>query len=263
MLTESAVKILNQYFDKIFLLTIERNSYRLKDIEKKFNGLKYHVFIGVDGKMLNFDELQKRGEIAANINEIYRQNNADYLNLKVGPLLKNQIAVASSHKEIYKLIHEKRFNKVLILEDDAIPVEENLQYLANTLKQVPSDCEFLFLGHIYNNNFSILGRIRYYYLVNFLYNVGIRTKSILRKRKSYPRDYSSMLKKQGGHIGTHAYALFGEGAAKLLALQTPLTYGASDLLTMDAIASNKITAYTCKYMFFKQNSELLSSVYNS
>jgi glycosyl transferase family 25 len=262
MLTESAVNILNQYFDKIFLLTIERNLYRLKDIEKNFNGLKYEVFIGVDGNTLDISELQKKGEIADDIDEIYKQNNADYLNLKVGPLLKNQIAVAFSHKEIYKFVQEKKNNKVLILEDDAIPVEGNLQYLAETLQQVPADCEFLFLGHIYNNNFNIFGRIRYYYLVNFLYNFGIRTKAVLRKRKSYPRDYSSMLKKQGGHIGTHAYALFGEGASKLLALQTPLTYGASDLLTMDAIAGNKITAYTCRYMFFKQNTELLSSVYN-
>lgn len=263
MLTDSAVKILNQYFDKILLLTIERNLYRLKDIDKNFNGLNYEVFIGVDGNMLDVEILQKRGEIADNINAIYKQNNADYLNLKVGPLLKNQIAVASSHKEIYKLIQREKINRVLILEDDALPVEENLKYLADTLKQVPSDCEFLFLGHIYNNDFSVFGRITYYYLVNLLYSLRIRTKSVLRKRKSYPRDFSSLLKKQGGHIGTHAYALFGEGAAKLLALQTPLIYGASDLLTMDAIANNKITAYTCKYMFFKQNTELLSSVYNS
>ena len=263
MLTTTAVEILNGYFDKILLLTIERNFHRLEGINKNFNGLNIEVFMGVDGGKLNIQELQSTGEIAPNINQIYKQNNLDYLNLRVGPLLKNQIAVASSHKKMYQYIKDNHFQKVLILEDDAIPLEKNLQYLAETLKQVPADCELLFLGHIYNNDFSFFGKLRYYYLTNFFYRIGLRTKAVIRKKKSYPADFSSMLKKQGGHIGTHAYALIGQGASKLLALQTPLTYGASDLLTMDAVANHKICAYTCRYMFFQQNARLPSSVYNN
>ncbi|WP_299291048.1 glycosyltransferase family 25 protein [uncultured Mucilaginibacter sp.] len=263
MLTTTAVEILNGYFDKILLLTIERNLHRLEGINKNFNGLNIEVFMGVDGGKLNIQELQSTGEIAPNINQIYKQNNLDYLNLRVGPLLKNQIAVASSHKKMYQYIKENHLQKVLILEDDAIPVEKNLQYLAETLKQVPQDCELLFLGHIYNNDFSFFGKLRYYYLTNFFYRIGLRTKAVIRKKKSYPTNFSSLLKKQGGHIGTHAYALIGQGAAKLLDLQTPLTYGASDLLTMDAVANHKICAYTCRYMFFQQNSRLPSSVYNN
>lgn len=263
MLTTTAVEILNSYFDKILLLTIERNLYRLNDINKNFNGLNFEVFIGVDGSKLNVAALQQQGEIATNIHEIYKQANVDYLNLAVGSLLNNQIAVALSHKKMYQYIAENKFAKVLILEDDTIPVEKNLHYLAETLKQVPADCELLFLGHIFNNDFSFLGKLRYYHLVNVLYRLGIKTKAVLRKKKSYPQDYSSLLKKQGGHIGTHAYALFGQGAAKLLDIQTPLTHGASDLLTMDAVANHRIQAYTCKYPFFEQNQQLLSSVYNN
>ncbi len=263
MLSKSAVEILNNYFDKIILLTIERNLYRLTAIKDNMNGLNFEVFMGIDGSTLNVQELQQKGEIASNINEVYKKANVDYMNLEVRPLLNNQIAVASSHKKIYQYITKEKFGKVLILEDDATPVEKNLNYLAQTLKQVPPDCELLFLGHIYNNDFSFLGRLKYYHLVNLLYKMGIKSKSIIRKKKSYPVDFSSMLKKQGGHIGTHAYALFGKGATKLLQIQTPLTHGASDLLTMDAIATNKIQAYTCKYMFFEQNQQLASSVYNN
>lgn len=263
MLTPVAVKILNSYFDKILLLTIERNLDRLDQINKNFNGLNFQVFMGVDGSTLNITEMQQNGEVAVNIDEIYKQANIDYLNLVVGPLLKNQIAVASSHKKIYNYIVENKFAKVLILEDDAITVEKNLHYLAETLKQVPADCELLFLGHIFNNDFSFLGRLKYYHFVNLLHHLRIRTKAVIRKRKSYPRDYSSLLKKQGGHIGTHAYALFGKGAFKLLDIQTPLIHGASDLLTMDAVATNKIQAYTCKYPFFEQDQQLSSSVYNN
>lgn len=263
MLTSTAVEILNNYFDKILLLTIERNLYRLDDINKNFNGLVYELFLGVDGNTLNIAEMQQKNEIAYDINEIYKQANVNYLNLGVGPLLKNQIAVALSHKKIYKYIAENKFAKVLILEDDVTPVEKNLQYLAETLQQVPTDCELLFLGHIFNNDFSFLGRLKYYHFVNLLYTIGVRTKAVMRKKKSYPIDYSPLLKKQGGHIGTHAYALLGYGAEKLLSIQTPLTHGASDLLTIDAVATKKIVAYTCKYAFFEQNQQLLSSVYNN
>lgn len=263
MLSKTAVESLNSYFDKILLLTIERNLYRLTEIRKNFNGLNFEVFMGVDGSKLNIPDLQNKGEIAKNINEIYQQDNINYMNLTVGPLLNNQIAVASSHKKIYQYIKDNKLGKVLILEDDSIPVEKNLHLVAETLKQVPDDWELLFLGHIYNNDFSFFGRLKYYHLVNFLYKLGFRTKSVIRKKKSYPRDFSSLVKKQGGHIGTHAYALHGQGAAKLLEIQTPLTHGASDLLTMDAIANHKIRAYTCKYMFFEQNQELPSSVYNN
>jgi GR25 family glycosyltransferase involved in LPS biosynthesis len=263
MLSTSAVKILNTYFDKILLLTIERNLYRLNDIRKNYNGLNFEVFMGIDGNMLNVPELQQKGEIAININEIYKQDNLNYLNLKVGNLLNNQIAVASSHKKIYQYIKKNKLNKVLILEDDAIPVVKNLAYLAETLKQVPTDCELLFLGHILNNDFSAWGKFKYHYLTNLLYYTGFRFGAVIRKKRSYPVSYSSLLKKQGGHIGTHAYALIGEGASKLLEIQTPLKHGASDLLLMDAVANHKINAYTCKHMFFEQNTELLSSVYNS
>lgn len=263
MLSKSAVESLNGYFDKILLLTIERNLYRLTEIRKNFNGLNFEIFMGVDGSKLNIPELKQKGEIAKNIDDVYKEDNIKYLNLKVGPLLNNQIAVASSHKKIYQYIRDNNLNKVLILEDDSIPVEKNLHYMAETLKQVPVDWELLFLGHIYNNDFSFWGRIKYYHLVNFLCKIGIKTKSVLRKKISYPVDHSPLIKKQGGHIGTHAYALHGDGAAKLLKIQTPLTHGASDLLTMDAIANNNIRAYTCKYIFFEQNQELPSSVYNN
>ncbi len=263
MLSTSAVDSLNSYFDKILLLTIERNLYRLTEIRKNFNGLNFEVFMGVDGSKLNISELKEKGEIAKNIDEIYLEDSIKYMNMKVGPLLNNQIAVSSSHKKIYQYIKDNKLNKVLILEDDSIPVEKNLQFVADTLKQVPDNWELLFLGHIYNNDFSFTGRLKYYYWINFLYKIGFRNEAVLRKKRSYPVDFSSLLKKQGGHIGTHAYALHGDGAAKLLEIQTPLTHGASDFLTMDAVANHKIRAYTCKYMFFEQNMQLPSSVYNS
>src|SRR5579875_3392569 len=129
MLSNTAVESLNAYFDKILLLTIERNLYRLTEIRKNFNGLNFEVFMGVDGSKLNIPELQEKGEIAKNINEVYKQDNITYMNLEVGPLLNNQIAVASSHKKIYQYIKDNRLGKVLILEDDAIPVEKNLHYI--------------------------------------------------------------------------------------------------------------------------------------
>ena len=262
MISSNPLEILNTYFDKIILLTIERNVSRLETIKKVLNGLNYEVFLGVDGATLDLKKMIGLGEVSPDIEEIYKQTNMDYMNMvSTKPIHINQIACALSHIKIYEYISNNTDDKVLILEDDVIPVEENLQYLAETLNQAPKNWEVLYLGHVINNNFSLFGKIKYYYLTHFLYKIGIRTKAVVRKKKTYPAPFSSLLKKQGAHIGTHAYAVRCNAVKKLIKLQTPLAQVAPDLLLMDAIAKNIVTSYTSKYIFFKQNDKIHSSIW--
>lgn len=260
---ESYITILNNYFDKIFLLTIERNEERLKTTKKILHGLNYEIFFGVDGSKLDLAQLKKSGLVSNNIDAIYEKSNIDYMNMPSPPIHINQIACALSHVEIYKKIRSSgNFNRVLILEDDTALVESNLQYLSETLKQVPEDWEVLYLGHIINNNFSFWGKFKYYYLTHFIYRIGIRTKAIIRKKNTYPLPFSSLLRKQGAHIGTHAYAVKANAVDKLIKLQEPLEQVAPDLLLMDAIVKKIVVSYSSKYVFFEQNPNLHSSIWS-
>lgn len=260
--TKSKFDILNSYFDKIILLTIERNVPRLEIIKNVLNGLNYEVFIGVDGSKLDLKKMIESGEVSENIDAIYKQTNIDYMNMPFAkPIHINQIACALSHVKIYHYIKENNFDKILILEDDVISVEKNLKYLSETLEQVPNDWEVLYLGHITNNNFSFWGKLKYYYLTNFIYRIGLKTKAVVRKKKTYPGPFSSLLRKHGAHIGTHAYAVKGATVDKLIKLQEPLKQVAPDLLLMDAVAKNVVTSYTSKYIFFEQNDKIHSSIW--
>ncbi len=261
-MVNSDLSILNTYFDKVILLTIERNASRLETIKNVLGGLEYEIFWGVDGSKLNLQKMVETGEVADNINEIYKQTNIDYMNMvSAKPIHINQIACALSHVKIYEYIKKNKYDKVLILEDDVIPVEKNLKYLSDTLKEVPNDWEVLYVGHLINNNFSFWGILKYYYLTNFIYKIGIRTKSVIRKKNTYPSPYSKLLRKQGAHIGTHAYAVRGNTVDKLIKLQEPLKQVAPDLLLMDAIAKKVVVSYTSKYNLFEQNNAIHSSIW--
>lgn len=256
------IKTLNSFFDKIILLTIERNTARLEIIKQALNGLEFEIFYGIDGSKLNLHEMIQSGEVDNNIETIYKQTNMDYMNMVAEkPIHINQIACALSHVKIYEYIKNNSFDKILILEDDVIPVEENLKYLSETLKEVPNDWEVLYLGHVINNDFSFWGRLKYYYLTQFVYQIGLKTKAVLRKKKTYPAPYSKLLRKQGAHIGTHAYAIRGSTADKLIKLQKPLKQVAPDLLLIDAIAKRIVTSYTSKYILFEQNEAIHSSIW--
>ncbi|MVN22246.1 glycosyltransferase family 25 protein [Mucilaginibacter arboris] len=256
------LKILNTYFDKILILTIQRNANRREILKQVLGGLDYEIFYGVEGSMLKLKELIESGVVAANIQDIYKQTNIDYMNMGSSPVHINQIACSMSHIKMYQYILDNQLDKVLILEDDVMPVEENLKYLSETLNQVPDNWELLYLGHIINNNFSFWGKLKYYYFINFLYKVGIRTKSIIRKKNTYPGPFSTLLRKDGAHIGTHAYAVRGKGAVKLIKLQEPLKQAAPDLLLMDAVAKRVVVSYTSKFNFFQQNPKIHSSVWD-
>lgn len=262
MLSKSAVTVLNSYFDKIIVLTIKRNGARRDILKQILNGLEYEIFYGVEGGTLEINNLIATGKVDPDIDNLFRKANIDYMNMKSDPIHINQIACSLSHVEIYKYIKEKSFEKVLILEDDIIPVESNLKYLSETLTQVPVDWELLYLGHIINNDFSFWGQLKYYYFTNFIYRIGIKTKAVIRKKNTYPAPYSKMLRKNGAHIGTHAYAVTKKAVDKLIALQLPLKHAAPDLLLMDAVARRLIISYTSKYNFFEQNPNIHSSVWD-
>lgn len=262
MLSKSAANILNRYFDKIIVLTIKRNGARRDILKQILNGLEYEIFYGVEGGTLEINNLIATGIVDADVDNLFKKANIDYMNMKSDPIHINQIACSLSHVEIYKYIKEKGLEKVLILEDDIIPVEDNLNYLSETLEQVPADWELLYLGHIINNNFSFLSQLKYYYLTNFIYKIGIKTKAVTRKKNTYPAPYSKLLRKHGAHIGTHAYAVSKKAVDKLIALQSPLKQAAPDLLLMDAVARGLVTSYTSKYNFFEQNPNIHSSVWD-
>ncbi len=52
---------LNNFFDKIYVITLKRATERHEHIHKELKGLTYELFFGVDKQEFDIEDLKKRG----------------------------------------------------------------------------------------------------------------------------------------------------------------------------------------------------------
>ena len=54
-------QFLNQYFDRIFVVTIARASERQQQIKERLQGLNFEFFYGIDKQEHSMEDLKKQG----------------------------------------------------------------------------------------------------------------------------------------------------------------------------------------------------------
>jgi GR25 family glycosyltransferase involved in LPS biosynthesis len=112
---------LNEYFDKIYCINLDRRTDRWEECEKIFSKLNLVVerFSAEDGKLLT---------------------------LPHGDAYNAEIAGAISHTNVIKDAKEKGYKNILILEDD-VEFHPDFEILLDKMfSQVPNDWEMLFFG---------------------------------------------------------------------------------------------------------------------
>ena len=212
---------LNQYYDKIYVLSVEAAAERRKLFTNRFKGLEYSFFFGADKNKFTVEET-----IEKNIfnRELTIKHHRYSKTMKDG-----ELACAWSHKMMYKEMIAKNYNRVLIFEDDAVPDENRMKQIPEILKEIPASCELLMWGWAKNGTATISGRLK-----QFVYHIqhSIRQLKWSHRiiRNLYARPFSKYLKKAGFHDFTYAYAINRAGAVKLLQMQTPIQYVADNLL---------------------------------
>jgi GR25 family glycosyltransferase involved in LPS biosynthesis len=112
---------LNDYFDKIYCINLDRRTDRWEECQKIFKKLEIEVerFSAVDGKLLT---------------------------LPHGNVYNAELAGSMSHTEIIKMAKEKGYKNILILEDDIEFKPELNTLFEEYIKQVPTDWDILFFG---------------------------------------------------------------------------------------------------------------------
>ena len=151
---------------------------------------------------------------------------------------------------VYEETIKKGWNKVLILEDDVVPLYDQLDQLKESLNELPANWELVYLGYLKHEIVTpALKRKRFFYQVISL--LGLMKWSFKMVSNLLPKAYSRHLKKAGFHDCTHAYAITLEGAKKLLAAQTPVVYRADDLLSA-TIMKGELNAFITEPKYFDQ-----------
>jgi glycosyl transferase family 25 len=216
------LKILNEYFDKIFVITLQRSTDRHEKINRHFSDVEFEYFYGVDKLNLTMEELVRTN--------VYSPSRARKMHRNNKEMFLGQVACSLSHKQLYKHILDKGYEKVLIMEDDFVPAVTDEIILDQIIKELPANWELVYWGYYHNEKVSLKMKFArlYYYFMSSLRMIKWTAKQV---SGIYPRKYSTHLKKAGFHNTTHAYAVSRPILQKLVQLQTPVAFCADTLLT--------------------------------
>lgn len=242
---------LNDFFDKIYVITLKRSKARHSSIESILKGLNYDIFWAVDGMKLDRDQLEKEG--------VYNSEQARQakIEMKTEPrdMTMGAIGCALSHIGIMKEVLDNDYQRVLILEDDISVNEESVDTLIKALSELPPDWELFYLGYLYNNNsMSFSSYMRQYVAYPILKLLGYERYDPYLFRCKFPRHYSRHLDRSGFHYGCHAYGVTNEGARKLVESQKPIVREV-DIEYGLLCQHEELKAFNVKQRVFGQNRE--------
>jgi glycosyl transferase family 25 len=226
-------EILNQHYDKIYVLSVDSAVDRRKLFAERFTGLDYDFFFGADKNNFTIDELKEKKIYSE---ELTKKHHRYHKQMRPG-----EIACAWSHCMIYEDMVKKNYSRILVFEDDAVPDPEMMKKIPGILSEIPEDCEVLMWGWSKNGKSgieSLLKKTGYH----IQHSLGLLKWNRTIIKNLFAKRYSTTLKKAGFHDYTYAYAITKSGAEKLLQMQTPIQYIADNLLA-HAITNNVIKGF--------------------
>lgn len=241
-LPPDTIHFLQQYFDKVLVVSVPRFTDRHQRVQQRLEGLPFDFFWGADKLKLDLDTAKQSG--------IYDEEKAAALERLNKPLSLGELACALSHRNVYEAMIENGWEKILILEDDVWPLYNNMQLLTPALKELPPQWDLVYLGYLKHEKVTAQLKLKQFFY-KILSSAGLMKWNYTMVSNLLPKRYSAHLKKAGFHDCTHAYAITLEGAKKLLAAQTPVVYRADDLLSY-TILKGDFTAFVTEPKFFDQ-----------
>lgn len=234
---------LNQYFDHIYVLTLDDAADRQENITKVLNGLNWSFFKATDKN--NLDESKFDSE---NIYDDVKHKNTKRTtrSMKVG-----EVACALSHVRMYQHMLDNNFNHVLILEDDVLPEYDSLAEFDNVIRQLPKDWEVLMMGYYGEKlpNFKYMIQQKVYSVFHHLHLFNWHKVSKKWIDEICLSEYSNDLYNIGKVLGTHAYAVNQSAAKKFIAYQTPVILQADRIFNYYK-ADNQLKAFALKKTMF-------------
>lgn len=111
---------INQYFDKVFCINLDRRPDKWAESLEEFNriGLTVERVSGVDGQTLR----------------------------PTGTITAGEMGCSLSHSGILKNMVANGWNRILVLEDDAVFIPNLVEYFAANVSKIPEEWDMLYFG---------------------------------------------------------------------------------------------------------------------
>lgn len=225
--------LLNQYFDKIYVITLQRAADRHQHIARELKGLKYELFYGKDKNTFTVTDLQQQG--------VYNEAMARRHHRFGKPMPPGMIGCSWSHRLVYEDVIQQGYQKVLVLEDDVLIDKHFISLLPQVLTEIPPDWELVYFGYAYNEQPPKNAKVKkaFYHLLHTLGRFKFSHKTI---SNLYPKKVSEHIYTAGYHDCTHAYAITNIAAQKLYTLQQPISFFPDNLLA-HAVTNELVKGY--------------------
>jgi len=237
-----AFEFLNGWADRIFVISLPRATDRQARIRKRLAGLDFHFSNGVDKASLDPAALVRDG--------VYDESRTRAAYRHTRAMTLGEIGAALAHRRIYEDMVANGWQRVVVLEDDVVPLDAALSSLPDALGELPPGWELCYLGYVKGEQVSALRRAKLASYVA-LSRVGLCRWKPHEVRRLRSAPFSPNLRHAGLHTHAHAYVVSLEGARKLLAAQRPIAFRA-DFLFSWLVLSGAISAYVAASKHFEQ-----------
>ena len=126
---------LNNYFDKIICINLDRRSDRWMEVQQQFKkaGISVERYSAIDGNPMSWNHVRNKA------------NPLETEDIK----FRGVAGCMASHVNIWKMAKEKGWKNVLIVEDDCDFVHEVQERFTERINQVPLNWDLLYLGGIH------------------------------------------------------------------------------------------------------------------
>jgi glycosyl transferase family 25 len=247
MIEPAIARLLESYFDRIFVISIARASERQARVKEHLEGLSFEFFTGTDKQTLDWPKITASADI-------YDEAKSKKFNRVGKGMIAGEVACALSHRRLYSHIIEMGYKRVLVFEDDVVPLQDNLSLLPSVLLELPEDWDLIYFGYTKHEVVTPkLKRKQAFYRLISPFRL-IKWKPAMVKNM-LPVPYSPHLRKAGYHDCTHAYAITSRSATRLIAKQTPVAFNADNLLS-DAVLKGELKAFVTEPKLFAQENHL-------
>jgi GR25 family glycosyltransferase involved in LPS biosynthesis len=181
---------MNDIINKVYVINLEKRPDKWDTVQLNFSetDLKLNRWNGVDGKNISEETIQKITTPKCNMICSY-----------------GMIGCWLSHFGIWNNIVKNNETNVLVLEDDAYPIDNFNNLIKKLWPQVPNDWDIIYLG--------CSGSCEKNRLITNFYTIttGQKNKYIYKNGKKLNNVYIP-----GTPLTTHAYMISNKGARKLL-----------------------------------------------
>lgn len=242
---ENKFATLNDFFDKIYILTIARGANRQEKLKQELAGLNFVFFNGIDKNDLQLNELIQQ--------HIYNEKTAIAMQRYHRKMTLGEIACSLGHRAIYEDALQNGYTKILVLEDDVIINENALHLFKKIASELPPYWDILYLDYFKNEDNTIANFLKkqWYHLQKVVVGLNLSHKTI---SNLFAKKYSTHLKTAGYHDYASAYALSANAIKKLIDLQTPIVFPADHVLPY-SITNELLQGFIAMPKVFTQQSQ--------